>query len=720
MPIRGCAATTAAMAAALVPALLGLAGCARDLALPPEGAGPRLTALVPERAHAGELVELRGSGFADDPAANRVDFPRAAAQGLARTSAGLLVRVPADAGSGSVVASTSRGTSEPLPGFEYRGLGQLRAGQVVQAVTLLHQPLALFALGPDPIIDSALYRGLVGTGAAAFVARHYFQRPAAGGGSIYYAEEALRLVRYVPGVGEVAGRNILESPASLGHVAEATAPLVVTITTTALGDQLATYGALDLAPVMPSTPLGLKVQSDPVDVGDGRFAVIAEDAQGALTLALVDARGASPVVTLLPAPPVAVQALPVALAAGLAGGERLVAVALEGGQVGLASVAPVPAWRTGRAGTFSPTPVAALVVAGGLVLAAKPDDGVVLGIDAASAAVTWALERPRPTALAAGPGGVAWAAGAADNVLAALDAASGVLLGLRAADPQATSASALAGAAWRPAGVLGAAFAFPVARPPALVTWPLAGAPEALALPLAPLLVAWDPAAGELWTGDAAGVSLGGAGPIPVPGGVGWLGSSPAGLVTLGGELGLVQGGQPRPLATDLDSALAAPARAEDGRLLAVGSMGLKERARLWSAAALVAAAAPTLDVELPGFALQGAFIDGQPWVTWLEPATFEARSARLDAAGALADEVAGLIPEGLQSPNGRTMVVAEEGLLGGGLTSLRVVSLEPAAGFPTVDRIELPAAVVGLAFDGTGERLYVVTRSPDQVLVLE
>jgi hypothetical protein len=65
-------------------------------------------------------------------------------------------------------------------------------------------------------------------------------------------------------------------------------------------------------------------------------------------------------------------------------------------------------------------------------------------------------------------------------------------------------------------------------------------------------------------------------------------------------------------------------------------------------------------------------------------------------------------------------MVVAEQGLLGGGLTSLRVVALEPAAGFPTADRIELPASVVGLAFDGTGERLYVVTRSPDQVLVLE
>jgi hypothetical protein len=712
-----------AAAAALALALLGPAGCARDLALPPEGTGPRLTALVPARAHAGELVELQGSGFADDPAANRVDFPRAAAQGLARTSAGLLVRVPADAGSGPVVASTSRGTSEPLAGFEYRGLGQLRAGQVVQAVTLLHQPVALFALGPDPIIDSALYRGLVGTGASPFVARHYFQRPAAGGDSIYYAEEALRLVRFVPGVGEVAGRAIAESPAVLGHVADATAPLVVTITTTALGDQLATYAAADLAPVMPSTPLGLKVQSDPVDVGDGRFAVIAEDAQGALTLALVDPRGAvlAPLaVTLLPAPPVAVQALPVALAAGVADGERVVAVALAGGLVGLATVTPVPAWRAARAGTYSATPIAALAVAGGRVLAAKPDDGVVLGIDAAAAAVAWALERPRPTALAAGPGGVAWAAGAADNVLAALDAARGVLLGQRAADAQATSASVLAGAAWRPAGELGAALAFPVARPPALVTWPLAGAPEALVLPLAPTLVAWDPAAGDLWTGEATGVSLGGAGPIPVPGGVAWLGVSPAGLVTLGGALGLVLGGQVRPLASDLDSALAAPARAADGRLLAVGSMGQEERARLWSAAALGTAAAPTLDVVLPGFALQGAFIDGQAWVTWLEPATFEARSARLGPAGALADEVAGLIPEGLQSPNGRTMVVAEEGLLGGGLTSLRVVALEPAAGFPTADRIELPASVVGLAFDGTGERLYVVTRSPDQVLVLE
>jgi hypothetical protein len=462
-----------------------------------------------------------------------------------------------------------------------------------------------------------------------------------------------------------------------------------------------------------------------VDVGDGRFALVTEDGLGALTVALVDPRGAAPVVTLLPAPPAPNQASPV-LAAGTAGGERQVAVALAGGEVGFVSLLPAPAWRSARAGTFSTTAIASLAVAGDRVLAAKPDDGVVLGIDAAGAAVAFALPLPRPTAVTGGPAGVAWAAGEADDVLTALDPASGALLGRRGADPLATSASVLAGAAWRPAGTSAAegafaeSVAFPVGSPPALVNWPVGGDPEARVQPLAPGLVAWDAEAAGFWTGDAAALSLAGGAPLAVPGGLEWLGAAPAGLVTLGGRLSVVQAEAVNPLAIDLDSSLAAPALAGDGRLLLVGSMGLAERARLWSAPALLAAGPPTLDAVLPGLALQGAFVDGEPWVTWLDLDTFEPRSARLDPAGALAGEVAGALPEGIRSPNGRTVVVPEPGLEGPALTSLRVVALEPGAGFPTVRRIELPAPVVGLAFDATGERLYAVTRGPDQLLALE
>jgi hypothetical protein len=720
-------ASRAARLAALAAALLALAGCARDLDLPPEAAGPRLTGLAPAQAYAGELVEVLGAGFADDPTANRVDFARASAQGVARTGGGLLVRVPADAGSGPVTVTTSRGASQPLAGFAYRGLGQLRAGQVVQAVPLLHQPRALFATGPDPVVDSTLFRGLVGTGQLPFAVPRSFQRPVAGGGLLYLVDPDRRLVAWLPGSGEQASAALAVSPTAVGYAGSPTGALALTITAGAAGDVLATFDALTLDPGPCAGPLGVKVQSDPVDAGDGHFVVVAEDAASAFTLALVDVRGAVPAVTLLPAPAVAIQGSPVALAAGLVDGARLVAVALSGGQVALASLDGAPAWRPFRIRTFAETAVAALAIAGGRVLAAKADDGVVLGLDPAATldpllpGVAWAVALPRPTALAVGPGGEAWAAGDADNVLSALDPGRGVLLGRRAADPGATAASLQAGAAWRPADEApGAALAFPVARPAALVHWPIGGDPEALLQPLAPALVAWDRWRHGFWIGDAGAVAFEGGAPLLVAGGVEALAPSPAGLVALGGDLSLVQGAALRPIAADLDTPIVLPARSEDGRLLAVGSMGGAERARLWSAAALEAAAAPTLDVVLPGPALQGAFVDGEPWVTWLDPDTFESRSARLGPEGVLLDGVAGQVPDGLRSPNGRTVVVAEPGLLGGGLTALRVVALEPQAGFPTIDRIELPAPVVGLAFDDAGERLFVVTRTPDQLLALE
>lgn len=656
-----------------------------------------------------------------------MDFARAAAQGVARTGAGLLVRVPADAGSGPITVTTSRGGSQPLAGFAYRGLGQLRAGQVVQAVPLLHGPRALLATGPDPIIDSALFRGLVGTGQDPFAVPRSFQRPVAGGGLVYLVDPDLRLVAWLPGAGEQAAAPLAASPTSVGYASAPGGALVVTITAGAAGDELATFDPQTLGPGPCAGPLGVKVQSDPVDAGDGRFVVVAEDPAGAFTLALVDPRGAAPVVTLLPAPAVAIQGTPVALAAGVAGATRLAAVALAGGQVALAALEGSPAWRPVRLRTFAETAVAALAVAGARVLAAKPDDGVVLGLDPAASldpllpGVAWALPLPRPTALAPGVAGEAWAAGEADNVLTALDPARGVLLGRRAAEPGAAAASLHAGVAFRPAGaVLGAALAFPVARPAALVHWPVGGDPEALLQPLPPALVAWDRWLDGFWIGDATRVAFGGGAPLAVAGGVESLVPTPAGLVALGGALSLVRGAASSPLAADLDTPIVLPALAADGRLLAVGSMGGAERARLWSAAALAAAGAPTIDVALPGPALQGTFVDGQPWVTWLDPDTFESRAARLGAAGALLDGLAGHVPDGLRSPNGRTAVVAEPGLLGGGLTALRVVALEPQAGFPTIDRIELPAPVVGLAFDDTGERLFVVTRTPDQVLALE
>ncbi|MCM2333683.1 MAG: hypothetical protein NDI82_07025, partial [Anaeromyxobacteraceae bacterium] len=423
-----------------------LAGCARDLDLPPAAIGPRLTALLPQAAYAGELVELQGAGFAEEPAANRVDFARASAQGVALTPGGLIVRVPADAGSGPITVTTSRGASQPLAGFAYRGLGQLRAGQVVQAVPLLHGPRALYATGPDPIVDSALYGGLVGTGSAQLAVPHGFQRPAQGGGVLYLVDPARRLVGFLPGFGELVATDLPLSPNAVGYASAPAGGVVFTLTADAAGDRLDAFDPATLAALTGPQPLGVKLQSDPVDLGDGRFAVVADDPSGAFTLALVDPRVQPPAVTLLPAPPVAIQGSPVALAAGVVGGVRVAAVALAGGEVGLAEVEGTPAWRPLRLRTVAPTAVSALAVAGGRIVAAKADDGVVVGLDPDAAldpavpAVAWALDRARPVALAVAPDGTAWAASEADNALVAFDPARGVLLGRRSADPGAASA----------------------------------------------------------------------------------------------------------------------------------------------------------------------------------------------------------------------------------------------------------------------------------------
>jgi hypothetical protein len=430
-------------------------------------------------------------------------------------------------------------------------------------------------------------------------------------------------------------------------------------------------------------------------------------------------------VTLLPAPPVALQTSPAVLAAGLGAG-GVVAVALADGGVALASHGAAPGWLDGPLASWSASPVTALaVVDASQVVVAKAAEGLVSGLSRASGLPAWSVAIDRPSALCGVSASLVWAAGEGDNWLLAIDPSAGRLVGRRNADLGAAAASFQAGATFGPAGFERpgvprlAGISFPVTRPAALVTWPLGGDPLAAVQPVDPGLVAWDPAAEAPWVGGAGAVSLAGGAPIPISG-LEALARCPAGLVTLGAGLSLVQAGVPHLLAADLDVSIALPACSADGRLLAVGSMGGAERARLWSADALGAFAPASLEVELPGFALLGAFVDGQPWVSWLDGGTMEGRTARLGAGGALLDEVAGALPSGVASPNGRTVAFPERGLLSGGLTSLRVVALEPAGGFPTLHLIELSAPVVGLAFDETGERLYVVTRSPDQLLVVE
>ncbi|HET9553773.1 MAG TPA: hypothetical protein VFP50_12460, partial [Anaeromyxobacteraceae bacterium] len=300
----------------------------------------------------------------------------------------------------------------------------------------------------------------------------------------------------------------------------------------------------------------------------------------------------------------------------------------------------------------------------------------------------------------------------------------------RSADLGATARTRAGGAAFRPADPLAGvaeAIAFPVSTPPALVTWELGAGPSAAPQAVAPGLVLWDPAqaafrvAGPQPSAVDALATAGAAGLVAVPTGIEDLRWTPAGPLLVGGpRLSLAAASGLVTVAADLDAPLALPATAADGRLLAVGSMNGAERARLWLPAALATGGAPAEDVVLPGFALLGFFVDGAPWVAWADATDLSPHAARLAAGGALQDQVASAPPDGVLSPNGRTVVTFERGLAGAELTALRIVSTDPATGFATLDRVQLPGPVVSAAFDATGERLYAVVSGPDRLVLVE
>lgn len=69
-------------------------------------------------------------------------------------------------------------------------------------------------------------------------------------------------------------------------------------------------------------------------------------------------------------------------------------------------------------------------------------------------------------------------------------------------------------------------------------------------------------------------------------------------------------------------------------------------------------------------------------------------------------------------SPNGRTIVHWEPGFRGG--ADLHVNSADPATGFAEIGFVHFEATIGGFTFDTRGERLYLLTRSPDRLYVIE
>ena len=113
-------------------------------------------------------MRLRGRGLDPEAGANVVGFAGATARGLRFDGDALVVRVPADAGSGPVIVTNGRGTSDPFGAFVYLGLGEPRRRAIGARRELLHLPSAVHGVGDDVFLHSALYGGLVKASDGAF------------------------------------------------------------------------------------------------------------------------------------------------------------------------------------------------------------------------------------------------------------------------------------------------------------------------------------------------------------------------------------------------------------------------------------------------------------------------------------------------------------------------------------------------------------------------
>ncbi|HEX9051183.1 MAG TPA: IPT/TIG domain-containing protein [Anaeromyxobacter sp.] len=759
--------TTAALTSALAFALLG--ACSRDVTLPPEPTAPRIQRITPDRAYAGQRIAIDASGLDAVADANLVQFPSAVARGESVSAGRLVVRVPADAGTGPIAVGTGGGLSSPAGPFTYLGLGQLRTGAVSGDVPLLHKPYRLVAAGGDTFLHSDLLLAIVRYSDPGFVddlAAAIDGLPWAGAqGAVAWLDsdgaadpQSSRLVRLDLATGARAEADVLPF-AGAGPIVAMRAPAaapganrIALLRSYASGDvTLALHDADTLLEVEPPALLPSVVEvRGCADAGEGQLACLVRPALGApLSLALV-APGPSPSVQAIPlGTQDAVQEDPVdredPICAGRTSlGARVAAVALDDGRVALAQLDGAPAFLRDL-DTGSRTPARSLACATladpGLgiaprlvVVAPKRADDLVVAVDAEAAPagrIAWSASVPRASRAAVdAASGTVHAAGEADNRVVVLDA-SGALLARRSFDVLPGRAGAVQAAAWIPAGGGDpAALVFAVGAPPGVVELPLAAAPGTFPVyrnrpdavgvfgPFAP----YDPSyryyftlrrqavsqAADLWSLSSP-AQLGQDGP-----GDAYIGTS-GGLVTIDYPAKTLQL-SPIAGATFASMGLLAGPRV----FAAVGDASGAWTVRAWSEARAAAGGAAEQSWTSPGPIAAAALLDEALWVfhrdaagafvaTQLDDALQEVRSVPMPEAF---DRILAV------SPNGRTFVTWE--YQPWSWETSVVVWAAGGAAYERAATVPVQGVVAGVAFGGTGEALHVLTRSPDRVVVLE
>jgi hypothetical protein len=407
--------------------------------------------------------------------------------------------------------------------------------------------------------------------------------------------------------------------------------------------------------------------------------------------------------------------------------------------VAVASLGPSPSF-VGTIETFSTSTIQALAGAASLpvVLATRPDDGLSVGMDLVSRQLLWSVPGDAPGPASA-TGDLAFVAHGADNEVSAVSLATGWRVARVSFDvsPGADGTGYGATTALLPADptqlARGDELLFPVgggvpAPPyfPALVRFPLGtGDPSVVSRAPGVAVVTASPEPATVWAGSPGSVEalLDRA----------W--SSPASFAFPGAPLLAAASGSLLALVYDDGSALGL-AVADSATLVttsAIGAaltahgVGFDAAGRPWTAVGRtdgelvqVWDTAP-LSTVVTGRNTTAAVLleDG----LWLLGGTSSTSTTLLGPdLTVLRDDVtlADAIPAvHAISPNGR-LLVTRELVPVAGATVLRFTRADPDAGFPQIDQILVEGNVEGMAFDGTGERLWLVTRSPDAVVLVD
>ncbi|MFT3914418.1 MAG: IPT/TIG domain-containing protein [Anaeromyxobacteraceae bacterium] len=735
---------------AMALALLAIAGCSRDLDLPAEAGGPTLTSITPASAYAGEVVEIAGAGFAQDPTGNLVQFASTSARGEGfSTSGGLLLHVPADAGTGKFTVATSRGTSTPAGPFGYLGLGELRTRQAAYEIPLLHKPYRVIASHGETLVDSDLVVGLLRYGRPDWV--RSTEQSAVGfpaSDTVVFYEDSgtptgYRLTRVdlaTDAETYTAGAIASGQPVHLVAMPSTNRVAVVRRSTDTAQSSVTLHDATTLALVGGNNLPTVAVPHGCDDATGNRLACVYHDGLAGEPGKLALVNGAT-VTTLVPA----TGALhhndfdleeddPICVAIGAAGhhvavvgradGRLLVSDLDTGGALGEASIS-----------TGSATPAQSLTCAGGsTVLVAKTADDLLVSVDVVTGAINWAASVPRAARMAV-EDGIVHVAGDADDLVELRSLSDGKLLSRRSFDalPGRDDGFGVQGVMWTDTGAwfTNLQDVYGVDQPvPALllVTYFPYGLLE-VPLEAKSSLVSFYPL--YLDVPDAIGIVPG------IQGGYLALREKGLGKFDLTSFVQLGQDGPTDYYAGTGDGLVtivsggATHLTALPGALFR--SMGLHPAGGVWAAVNQPAAASVLRWTELAAKA-------GAPTATWSAPGALDGAAVLggtlwafywdgdQDHAVELDDGLTQVqdIPLGdylnqilAVSPNGRTFVSWESQPFSEN-TSVVIWSADPDAGMPRVATVPVIGQVTGAAFDPSGEKLYVTMQRPGRILVIE